>query len=169
MCFKNILVAIGTILNTYISNKNVSFRKILLLIIVSFLFSCNTEIDKTLESLPFSESIIYTVDLFEETSDTSFKMEGWAFVDGIDTNKETEYYLALKNNNTYDLFKFKNNTRSDVTNHFKSKGLNLDHSGFKIDFKHDAYTFKNEVALYIYYPDIQKEYAVLINNSLSQF
>jgi len=145
-------------------------RKIILIVIISYLVSCKTKVDKTLDSLPLSESIIYSIDSFTETSDTSFKMRGWAFIDNKYTNEDIEYYLAIQNNNKYDLFKFDKETRSDVTNHFRaSKNLNLDHSGFKIHFEHNEYSFKNNVAIYMYYPQTQKGYAVLINNYLTRF
>jgi len=145
-------------------------KNIILVIVISCLASCKTKVDKTLDSLPLSESIIYSIDSFTETSDTSFKMRGWAFIDNKYTNEDIEYYLAIQNNNKYDLFKFDKDIRNDVTNHFRaSKNLNLDYSGFKIHFKHNKYSFKNNVAIYMYHPETQKGYAVHINNYLTKF
>jgi len=77
--------------------------------------------------LTANKPIIYFFDSFNFENNI-IKTRGWAFVDGINNNKNDSIYLLLQNNDLKFEIKLNTEERTDITTHFKKEDLN--NSGF---------------------------------------
>lgn len=82
-------------------------------------------------SLPVeTNNVRYNIDKLEP-SDYGAIIDGWAFIDGHDSNNNLVYIVLDSDNGTY-VFSTYNYSRPDVTSFFKDMKLNLDKSGFNV-------------------------------------
>ena len=80
--------------------------------------------------------IKYYFDEFATDGRTMVGVRGWAFIENIDS-ENSEVYIVLKSRSLFNIFSrtyifdIMEQTRPDVTLHFKELNLNLDYSGFR--------------------------------------
>lgn len=89
-------------------------QKIIQLEPIDYKLTINKPINYFFDSFNFQNNII--------------KTRGWAFVDGINNNKNDSIYLLLQNNDLKFEIKLNTEERTDITTHFKKEDLN--NSGF---------------------------------------
>jgi len=73
--------------------------------------------------------IKYFFDEFATDGRTTVEVRGWAFIESMDS-ENSEVYIVLKSGSRTYIFDIMEQTRQDVTRHFKELNLNLDYSGF---------------------------------------
>lgn len=75
-----------------------------------------------------NKSVQYFIDTFEYAGE-SVIVNGWGFLDGLNTD-DIKHYILFKKGDDVEIFDTDARTRKDVTTHLKDSGLNLDSSGF---------------------------------------
>lgn len=83
---------------------------------------------KSLSVKKSTGSVNHSIDTFEY-ADEAVTVSGWGFLDGLNTDA-IKHYILFKKGDDLEIFDTDARTRTDVTNHFKDSGLNLDSSGF---------------------------------------
>ena len=108
---------------------------------VLFVILVSAPLFDRLERIP-GEAHLYRFSLPVETNNTrsyidklttdgriAINVQGWAFIEGEDS-EGSEAYIVLKSGSRTYIFDTMEQTRPDVTLHFKELDLNLDYSGF---------------------------------------